>query len=106
MIMKKLISAAVLAAAMTTAATAQTGAPARSTSAVKTAHTVDDGNAEAGRNSFTEAQARAHIAKSGFASVSPLKKGGDGIWRGTARKDGATVRVALDFKGNVSTSGR
>ena len=71
---------------------------------MKDTHTVNDGSAEAGHNSFTEKQAREHIAKSGYAAVSPLKKGDDGVWRGTAKKDGRTVKVALDFKGNVSTS--
>jgi opacity protein-like surface antigen len=104
--MKKLLCTVAITAAMTTAAVAQSDAPAKSASAVKTAHTVNDGKAEAGRNSFTEAQAREHIAKSGYAKVSPLAKGSDGVWRGTALKDGATVKVALDFKGNVSTAGR
>jgi len=78
--------------------------PAKSTMAVKTAHTVNDGRAENGANSFTQAQAREHIAKSGFTRVSALKKDDNGIWRGTARKGGHIVQVALDFKGNVSTS--
>ena len=102
--MKKLICASMMTLALTTSAFAQAGAPAKPTSAMKTAHTVNDGKAEAGRNSFTQAQAREHIAKSGYASVSLLTKGDDGIWRGTAQKDGRTVKVALDFKGNLSTS--
>ena len=96
-------AAAALTAALTTSAMAQSDAPARSTSVVKATHTVNDGKAEAGHNSFTEAQARGHISKSGYASVSRLTKGDDGIWRGTAMKNGASVKVALDFKGNVST---
>jgi hypothetical protein len=102
--MRKFLCPAVMTLALTTGAFAQAGAPAKSTSAVKTAHTVNDGKAEAGHNSFTQAQAQEHIAKSGYARVSPLTKGDDGIWRGTAQKDGKTVKVALDFKGNVSTS--
>lgn len=102
--MKKLLCASVMTLALTTGALAQAGGPAKSTSAVKTSHTVNGGKAEAGHNSFTQAQAREHIAKSGYTSVSPLTKGDDGIWRGTAQKNGKTVNVALDFKGNVSTS--
>jgi putative membrane protein len=102
--MKKLLCASIMTLALATGALAQSGAPAKSTSAVKTAHTVNDGKAEAGRNSFTQAQAREHIAKSGYADVSTLTKGNDGVWRGTAQKDGRTVKVALDFKGNVSTA--
>ena len=54
-----------------------------------------------GANSFTEAQARERIEAKGFTSVSGLKKDDQSIWRGTAMKDGQTVNVALDYKGNV-----
>ena len=54
-----------------------------------------------GANSFTETQARSRIEEGGFADVSGLKKDDHGIWRGTAMKDGKSVNVALDFKGNV-----
>jgi len=54
-----------------------------------------------GANSFTESQARSRIEQSGFVGVSSLKKDDQGIWRGTAMKDGKTVSVALDYKGNV-----
>ncbi|MDQ2762769.1 MAG: hypothetical protein M3Y22_04575 [Pseudomonadota bacterium] len=94
-----LLGAALVAAP----ALAQTG-PAKNNSALKTAHTVDDGGARNGANSFTQAQAREHIAKSGFTNVSALTKDKSGVWQGTAKKGGHTVHVALDFKGNVSTS--
>lgn len=55
-----------------------------------------------GRNSFTEAQARDRIAKAGYANVSKLAKNQNGVWQGTAVKDGAKVNVALDYKGNVT----
>ena len=74
--------------AFTTGALAQADAPAKSTSAVKTAHTVNDGKAEAGRNSFTQAQAREHIAKSRLCRRFAAYQGNDGIWRGTAQKNG------------------
>jgi hypothetical protein len=54
-----------------------------------------------GRNSFTEGQAKSRIEASGFADVSGLQKDDTGVWRGTAKKDGKTVDVALDFQGNV-----
>ena len=54
-----------------------------------------------GANSFTEVQAKARIEAEGFTQVSTLLKDENGIWRGTAAKAGATVNVALDFKGNV-----
>jgi hypothetical protein len=76
-------------------------APARNNDAVKAAHTVNDGGAREGANSFTEAQAREHITRSGYSQVSALKKDAEGVWRGTATKDGRSVKVGLDFKGNV-----
>jgi uncharacterized heparinase superfamily protein len=84
------------AALVTIPAVAQPGA--KSNAAIKTVHTVDDGSASRGANSFTERQAREHIAKSGYTDVSPLKKDKAGVWRGTARKDGVAVKVGLDFK--------
>ena len=54
-----------------------------------------------GANSFTEAQARSQVEGQGFAQVSALVKDNDGVWRGTASKGGATMNVAVDFKGNV-----
>jgi putative membrane protein len=54
-----------------------------------------------GANSFTEAQAKDRALAAGLTSVSSLVKDGDGIWRGTAMKDGKTRKVAVDFKGNV-----
>ena len=77
---------------------------AKDNAALKSRHTVDDGKAREGANSFTHAQAKAHIANSGFTRVSPLKKDAQGVWRGTAVKDGRTVQVGLDFKGNVTTA--
>jgi putative membrane protein len=76
---------------------------AKNNAAIKQVHTVNDGGARRGANSFTQAQAREHILKSGFSDVSALSKDKSGVWRGTARKGGRTVHVGLDFKGNVST---
>jgi putative membrane protein len=30
-----------------------------------------------------------------------MKKDDDGIWRGTATRDGKSIPVAVDYKGNV-----
>ncbi len=89
-------------AVLASPALAQTGT-AKDNQAVKSAHTVNDGAARRGANSFTQNQARAHIAKSGFTKISALSKDANGVWRGTAHKGGHTVHVGLDFKGNVST---
>ena len=57
----------------------------------------------AGASSFTEAQARDHAAKAGYAEVGPLTQTTDGTWQGTATKDGANVTVVVDYQGNVTT---
>ncbi len=54
-----------------------------------------------GSNSFTEAQARSRIERDGVSNVSGLKKDEHGIWRGQAMRGTASVKVALDYKGNV-----
>jgi hypothetical protein len=55
----------------------------------------------AGRNSFTEGEAKSRIEKMGFSNVSSLNKDDQGVWRGRAMKDGKTVDVSLDYQGNV-----
>jgi len=50
----------------------------------------------AGRNSFTEAQARSRIEAHGYTNVTGLTKDANSIWRGKATKGGTTVDVALD----------
>lgn len=54
-----------------------------------------------GRNSFTLAEARRRITAGGFTQVTALRKDRDGIWRGTAMKDGASTAVYCDYQGNV-----
>jgi len=54
-----------------------------------------------GANSFTESQARSRIEEHGVTAVTGLKKDDQGIWRGTGMKNGKSVSVALDYKGNV-----
>ena len=78
------------------------GSDAKGNAPVKQAHTVNDGGARRAHTSFTEGQARKHILKAGYQSVTGLNKGKDGVWRGTAMKNGASVEVGMDFKGNVS----
>jgi hypothetical protein len=55
----------------------------------------------AGKNSFTEAQARSRIEAHGYTNVSGLKKDDNSIWRGKATKGGTPVDVALDYQGNI-----
>lgn len=68
---------------------------------VFTATTVDEGAPLEGANSFTESQAQDRALAAGYANLSALTKDDKGIWRGTAMKDGKSVRVAVDYKGNV-----
>jgi len=54
-----------------------------------------------GANSFSDGEARRRMESSGYSTVADLKKDGDGVWRGSAMKDGAKVGVWLDYKGNI-----
>jgi hypothetical protein len=58
----------------------------------------------AGRNSFTEGQAKSRIEDAGFSNVSGLQKDDSGVWRGKAKKDGKQTEVSLDFQGNVNAA--
>lgn len=60
----------------------------------------------AGANSFTEAQAVTRIQDAGYSDVSGLAKDDNGVWRGQAKKDGKSLPVALDFKGNVTSQAK
>ncbi len=56
----------------------------------------------AGRNSFTEGQAKSKIEQAGYTQVSNLKKDDNGVWRGKASKGGSATSVSVDFEGNVN----
>jgi hypothetical protein len=56
----------------------------------------------AGRNSFTEGQAKSKIEEAGYSGVSNLKKDDNGVWRGKASKGGSATNVSVDFQGNVN----
>jgi hypothetical protein len=101
-----LLAGSSIAQAQSTTPTTPTTPPA---AAETTGTTPATGNSGAtsdmmkpGANSFTEAQARERIEKAGFTNVGALIKSADGFWRGEAAKDGAPVRVSVDFKGNVA----
>jgi hypothetical protein len=69
--------------------------------AIDTTENREPGAPVEGANSFTEGQAQSRLAELGYTNVTGLIKGEDGIWRGQAQKDGASVDVAVDFQGNV-----
>ncbi|OYU92020.1 MAG: hypothetical protein CFE29_04050 [Bradyrhizobiaceae bacterium PARB1] len=58
----------------------------------------------AGRNSFTEGQAKSAIEKAGYSNVTELKKDDNGVWRGKASKGGMTTGISVDFQGNVNAA--
>ncbi len=58
----------------------------------------------AGRNSFTEGQAKSAIEKAGYSNVSELRKDNNGVWRGKASKSGSTSAISVDFQGNVNAA--
>ena len=98
--MKSILFAATLLSAVSVQAVAQTATDG-DTPAVTT---PDSKNATApveGANSFTEAQAKERIAEAGYTAVSALKQDEQGVWRGTATKDGKSMPVGLDYQGNV-----
>jgi hypothetical protein len=58
----------------------------------------------AGRNSFTEGQAKSKMEEAGFSGITDLKKDDNGVWRGMASKGGSSTKVSVDFQGNVNTA--
>lgn len=56
----------------------------------------------AGANSFTMDQAREKITAAGYTEVAALTQDADGVWRGTAMKNGASATVMVDYQGNVT----
>jgi len=84
---------------------AQTSPANSSTTPPAIAHGNEDSKTAAapvaGKNSFTEAQAKDRLEKHGYTAVSGLKQDDQSIWRGTATKDGKSVGVAVDYQGNI-----
>jgi Spy/CpxP family protein refolding chaperone len=55
-----------------------------------------------GKNSFTKRQAHKRFADHGYTAVKGLSKDDQGIWHGSAMKDGKPVNVTLDYQGNIA----
>lgn len=102
--MKKqaIILTGLLIAATSAMAQSQTPSTSQTTPAVATSGENNPGAPVAGKNSFTEDQAKSRIEKAGFTDVAGLKLDDQGVWRSTATKDGKQVGVSLDFQGNVT----
>ncbi|TSD90528.1 PepSY domain-containing protein [Mycobacterium sp. KBS0706] len=93
-------------------AAAQTTAPSTTTPSNDPAATADTkqgvvltspAELQKGANSFTEAQATSRLEDHGFTGVTGLTKDDAGIWWATASKGGKSVKVGLDYQGNVAT---
>jgi len=109
--MRNSLAIAAVLACISAAATAQTqNLPAAAGPQNSAINSSDSSNRQvtapvAGRNSFTEGEAKSRIEKMGFSDVSNLQKDDQGVWRGRAMKDGKTVDVSLDYQGNVIQAG-
>ena len=99
--MRASVIAAVAAAMFATSAYAQADANSHNP-AMKSSKPHTTAVPAKGSNSFTESQAQGRIAKAGYTDVSTLAKNKNGVWQGTAMKNGAKVNVMLDYKGNVT----
>ena len=100
--MKHSLLAAVALTVVSTAAFAQSANNSGQTPAVSTSQKVNPDAPVKGANSFTKDQATSRIAAQGFTDVSGLMKDKDGVWRGKAIKQGATMDIAVDYQGNVT----
>ena len=99
--MKRSIFAATLLLSATAAlAQSQTPSTSQTTPAVNTGQ--NPGAPVAGKNSFTQDQAKSRIEAAGYTDVTGLKLDDQGVWRATAKKDGKDTGVSLDFQGNVT----
>jgi hypothetical protein len=97
-------SAALLALAAASLAAAQTPSPdpsAPPNAAIKSGGAGAQPLAK-GHNSFTKSEAKSRIEKAGFTNVTGLALDSDGLWQATASRDGQSLHVALDYKGDVA----
>lgn len=104
--MKKLALAGAFAL-LSSVALAQQTPPAASdgnTPAVSTPESKNPTAPVAGQNSFTETQAKERLEAAGYTAVSGLMLDQNGVWRADATKDGAQVKVGLDYQGNIVTN--
>jgi hypothetical protein len=102
--MKLRIVLAVCAAITTTCAMAQTPATQSgpNNNAVNSSGQNNSNAPVAGRNSFTQGQAKSRIEGAGYTNVTALQKDPNGVWRAKGSKGGTTSGVSLDFEGNVN----
>jgi hypothetical protein len=105
--MKRNLLFACIGLLVATTASAQNNPPAKdgpNNNAVNSAGQNNSNAPVAGRNSFTEGQAKSKIEDAGYTGVIELKKDDNGIWRGKANKGGSVMAVSVDFQGNVNSA--
>jgi hypothetical protein len=68
------------------------------------ANTIDRSDSASNVEPFTETQVRFRLERSGYTQLSALTRGNDGVWRGSAMKEGEPVHVSVDRLGKVSTN--
>ncbi len=85
-----------------TAAFAQPAQQGQANPAVKAMHDNNSSTPVSGANSFTMSEAKSQIQAKGYTHVAKLKKDKDGVWRGTATKDGQSGPISVDYQGNVN----
>lgn len=108
--MKRLLIASVVTATSLTAASGfadsmgKAANPNPDMPAVSTDTNINTVAPAAGRNSFTESQAKKQLAEKGYTNISALTSDDSGVWRGTARMKGMTHKVAVDYQGNITTN--
>ncbi|KQV83373.1 hypothetical protein [Rhizobium sp. Root1220] len=95
-----ILSASLILTASAAFAQSETPSSSQTTPAVNTEQ--NPGAPIAGKNSFTEDQAKSRIEEAGYSDVAGLKLDDQGVWRATASKDGKPGSVSLDFQGNVT----
>jgi hypothetical protein len=100
--MRLILSTVVAFGFLAVPAAAQDSQTAPQNPAVKGMHDNNASAPVAGANSFTKSQAKSQIEAKGYTHVMHLRKGKDGVWRGTATKDGQSGAVSVDYQGNVN----
>src|SRR3954470_25079465 len=65
--------------------------------AVKGMHENNSSTPVKGANSFTRMEAQKQIEAKGYSHVAGLTKDQQGVWRGTAEKNGQTGPVTVDY---------
>jgi hypothetical protein len=57
----------------------------------------------AGANSFTQDQAKKHLANAGYTNVTGMTQDDKGVWHGQATdKGGKAVSVSVDYQGSIT----